>query len=123
MNNKIDWLLEKPEIEKLLKENFTIKQISKKYNIDSSYFSKVKKKLGLHDLYLEIKSKKNNPKKSIEHLLKRYTNRNLKNTKEFLIKNFTENVNFKQEKGILLKEDFIEQYFKSREASNKPIYN
>ena len=123
MNNKIDWLLEKPEIEKLLKENFTIKQISKKYNIDSSYFSKIIKKLGLHDIYLGIKSKKNNPKKSIEHLLKRYTNRNLKNTKEFLIKNLTENVNFKQEKGILLKEDFIEQYFKSREASNKPIYN
>lgn len=59
----------------------------------------------------------------IEKKLKRYSSRDLPHTREYLIKNLRSNPNFITSKGIMLKEDFIEQYYLSRKISGNPIFN
>ena len=58
-----------------------------------------------------------------DYKLNRYSNKDLENTREYLIEQLKENPDFIAPIGILLKEDFIEKYYESRELSGKPIYN
>lgn len=54
--------------------------------------------------------------------LKRYYSRNLLNTRKYLIDKLQNDPNFIASKGIILKEDFIEEYYRSRRESNAPIF-
>ena len=70
-----------------------------------------------HLLSMKENRKKQLTDEEIEQKLKRYSSRDLQHTREYLVQNLKNNPDFKAPKGIMLKEDFIEQYHKSREGS------
>lgn len=58
-----------------------------------------------------------------EYMLLRYTNSSLPNTRKYLIDELRKNPNFKTERKVLLKQDLIDEYKKSRINNNKEIFN
>ena len=122
---KIDWSNEFDKIKKLLIEGLSVKDLSSMYNIDSSYFRKKLIQLGLGEIIasnIDNRKKKSLDKK-IKKKLNYYGSKDLPHTRKYLLDNLTRDINFKTSKGIILKEDFIEQYYLSREKSGNPIFN
>lgn len=122
---KIDWSNEFDKIKKLLIEGLSVKDLSSMYNIDSSYFRKKLIQLGLGEIIasnIDNRKKKSLDKK-IKKKLNYYGSKDLPHTRKYLLDNLTRDINFKTSKGIILKEDFIEQYYLLREKSGNPIFN
>lgn len=59
----------------------------------------------------------------LEKRLRWFSNSSLPHTRDYLIKNLKQDPEFTTSKGILLKSDFIEQYYISREKNNMPTFN
>ena len=102
-----------------LKSGLTNKEICLKNNLPLISFSKAIKKY--EELYKFSIMSENT--KLLNKRLSWYRSSNLPHTREYLIKNIQENPNFRTYKGIMLKEDFIEQYYESRKLKNKPIFS
>lgn len=68
------------------------------------------------------KMKKKDKEALLAKKLKRYVSRDLPHTREYLIYNILKNPDFIVSKGFMLKEDFIEEYYKSRIDIGEPIF-
>lgn len=66
--------------------------------------------------------KKKGKEALLEKNLKRYVSRDLPYTREYLINNILNNPDFIVNKGFMLKEDFIGEYYKSRIDIGEPIF-
>ncbi len=99
-------------------------EIARELNIDNSTFRKKCISLGLNKYYNETKNKHIQEKenKIFEKHLRLYAHSDLPHTRKYLIDNLKKNPNFRTNKGIMLKEDFIEQYYKTRKESGTPIF-
>lgn len=96
-------------------------------DLNFHYKKRIRKIIIFREVTKNAMKKENNKKQltdeEIEKKLKRYSSRDLQHTRKYLIENLKNDSNFKAPKGIMLKEDFIEQYYLSRKKSGNPIFN
>lgn len=126
MKQKIDW--NNSEILELIKEELIsgkgYAEIARHLKIDNSTLRKKCISLGLNIYYEESIKIKADKKESeeLEKHLRLYAHSNLPHTRKYLIDNIKKNPSFRTQKGIMLKEDFIEQYYETRKRSGTPIF-
>lgn len=126
LKQKIDW--NNPETLEFIKNELIsgkgYTEIARHLEIDNSTLRKKCISLGLNIYYEEsVKIKANNKEfEKLEKQLRLYAHGNLQHTKKYLIDNFKKDHNFRTHKGIMLKEDFIEQYYETRKRSGTPTF-
>lgn len=117
--NKIVWSNEIDRLKSLLLEGKSYREIGEIYNRKPSSIREQVIKLDLY-IYFQHKVDKST-KKSIDEIIEKklryYPNSIYLYTRKYLINKFKEDINYKGPKGILLKEDIINEYKKSRENS------
>jgi len=122
----ITWNLEfKEYLEKKFKEGGSYLSIATELKTDPKSLKNKIIARGWNTLHDELKEKKKKEteEKKFNRRLSWYASSELPHTRAYLIENLKRDPNFKTYKGVILKEDFIEQYYKSREESGKRIFN
>lgn len=107
----------------LILEKKTISEIAEVYKVKDQNIYKVLKKYNLLDLYNTGEYKSLSPKEIEKLVDERYINSNMPHTRTYLIKSFEENPSFNESRGLLVKEDFIEMFEKSRIGRVKYNYD
>lgn len=115
----INWDNEEETLKSYLIKGYTLRKIADLYNLSPSSVREQIVKRGLFSLFQHPSPPKKvlTEDEVIENKLKWYPSSEYKHTRNYLINNLKIDINFRTHKGILLKEDIIEQYYKSRENS------
>lgn len=123
---QLTWDLEfKEYLEEQFKKGESYRSIALKLGVDDSSLRIKIISLGWnteYEKYQERKRKKDEERR-FDKKLRYYPSSELPHTRAYLIENLKKNPKFKTNKGIILKEDFIEQYYKSREESGERVFN
>lgn len=109
----VNWDAEQDNLILYLKQGKTYESIGKIFGITKSSVREQVIKRGL-DVYYKHHARRKSLDEKIERKLKWYPSSEFPNTREYLKNELTKDINFKTYKGILLKEDIIEQYHISR---------
>lgn len=127
MKQKIDW--NDSETLELIKEKLIsgkgYAEIARDFDVDTTTIRNGCIRHGLsryrENIMKEAVLKKES--KRFEKHLRLYAHSNLPHTRKYLIDNLKKDPNFETNKGIMLKEDFIKQYYKTRRESGTPTFN
>ena len=121
--NQINWEDEKPKLLNYLKSRLSYKQIGELYKMDPQEIREIIKTLGLiKNYYPDGKNSRFSIDELINVKLTWYTSGTLKHTRKYLIDRLREDICFRTHKGIMVKQDIIEQYLESRKDS-KHVFN
>ena len=123
---QLTWDLEfKEYLEEQFKKGASYRSIALKLGVNNESLRVKIISLGWNTEYekYQERKRKQDEERRFEKKLRYYPSSELPHTRAYLIENLKKNPKFKTNKGIMLKEDFIEQYYKSRKESGKKIFN